>query len=162
MRGPSFRCSPVDASFFEQAPLRLQAEFEIKRPAAEVWGDLTAEHPLVWCRILKDATWTSERPFGCGTARVARVFGGANVVKERFFLWDEGRRHSFFIEETNSPLFRRFAEDYVVEPTSASSCRFTWTIAAEPRLAAHLLSPLNRRLLSTLFSDTREHYGLAG
>lgn len=141
--------------------MRLQASFEIERPAAAVWDELTAEHPLTWCRILKDVTWTSPRPFGPGTTRVARAFGGANVLKERFFLWDEGRQHSFFVEETNSPMFWRFAEDYLVEPGSSTSCRFTWTIALEPRLLARPLRPLNRRLLGTLFSDTRQHYGLS-
>jgi hypothetical protein len=58
------------------------------------------------------------------------------------------------------PLFRRFAEDYLVEPTSEASCRFTWTIAIDPHPAARILNPANRLLLGTLFGDTRKHYGL--
>jgi hypothetical protein len=32
----------------------------------------------------------------------------------------------------NMPLFKSFAEDYVVVPTGADSCRFTWRIAITP------------------------------
>jgi hypothetical protein len=160
MRRPWFPTRPVEETFFDTAPFRVTAAFEIPRPAAEVWADLTAENPLSWCRILRDITWTSPRPFGVGTTRTARSIGNVNVINERFFRWEDGRRQSFFALETSVPLFRRFAEDYLVEPTSETSCRFTWTIASEPKPAARIANPGNRVLLGTLFRDTRKHYGL--
>ena len=160
MRRPWFSAQPVDEAFFETAPVRLRDEFEIPRPADQVWADMTADNPLAWCRILTDITWTSPRPFGVGTTRTARSLGGTSVLRERFFLWEEGRRMSFFVVEASAPLFRRFAEDYLVEPASESSCRFVWTIAIEPRPAARIANPVNRRLLGTLFRDTRKHYGV--
>lgn len=161
MELPWFECQPVDdVDFFDAAPLRLRGGFEIPRPAAEVWSELTADSPLGWCRILQDVSWTSPRPFGVGTTRTANALGGMNVLKERFFLWEEGRRKSFTVLEATTPLFRRFAEDYLVEPTSEDSCRFVWTIAAEPRPAARLATPANKLLLKTLFRDTARHYGL--
>lgn len=159
MRRPWFATQPVGETFFDTAPFRLKEVFDIPRPAAQVWADLTDEKPLAWCRILQDITWTSPRPFGVGTTRTARAVGG-NVLKERFFRWEEGRRQSFFVVEASLPLFRRFAEDYLVEPTSESSCRFAWCIAIEPRPAVRIANPGNRLLLSTLFRDTRKHYGL--
>jgi len=161
VKRPWFSAEPVDADFFDTAPFRIGAAFEIPLPAEEVWAELTADNPLAWCRLLKDVTWTSPRPFGVGTTRTARAMGGLNTIRERFFRWEEGRRKSFYVLEGSLPLFRRFAEDYLVEPTSERSCRFTWTIAAEPRPAARIGNPGNRRLLGTLFSDTRKHYGLA-
>jgi len=159
MQRPWFSTEPVEESFFDTAPQRLKADFEVRsKGAAEVWSELTADNPLAWCRILKRITWTSPRPFGVGTTRTANALGGANVLHERYFLWEEGRRMAFYVVEASVPLFRRFAEDYVVEPTSDSSCRFTWTIAIEPRPAARLGSPVNKRLLETLFADTRKHY----
>ncbi len=160
MRRPWFKCQSVEEAFFDTAPLRLQAEFDITQPATQVWADLTAEHPLAWCRILQDVTWTSPRPFGVDTTRTARALGGTNVLKERFFRWEEGRRHSFVVLQASTPMFRRFAEDYLVEPTSENSCRFAWTIAIEPRRAARIANPANRLLLETLFRDTRKYYGL--
>ena len=160
MRRPWFQTEPVDESFFDAAPVRLVGVFDVPRPAAEVWAELTSDRPLAWCRALESVTWTSPRPFGVGTTRVARSVGGISTLHERFFRWEEGRRHSFYAEETSMPMFRRIGEDYLVEPTSVGACRFTWTIAMEPRPAARVANPLSRLLLATLFRDTRRHYAL--
>jgi hypothetical protein len=160
MRRPWFTCQPADEAFLDDAPMRLQGKFHILSPAARVWDELTAEKPLSWCRLLQDVTWTSERPFGVGTTRTVTALGGANVLKERYFRWEEGRRHSFALVEASAPMFSRLAEDYLVEPEGPGSCVFTWTIAAEPRPLARIAAPVNRLLLRTLFSDTRRHYGL--
>ena len=161
MRRPWFKTEPVDETFFDRAPFRLVHSFDIPRPAAEVWDELTQDNALSWCRILDDISWTSPRPFGVGTTRTATSLRGTNVLRERFFRWEEGRRMSFHTVEVSAPMFRRFAEDYLVEPTSDTSCRLTWTIAVEPRALGRLATPVNRRLLQTLFRDTRRHYGLA-
>jgi hypothetical protein len=138
--------------------MRLRAKFEIGRPAAEVWGELCGEEALGWCRILQDVSWTSARPFGVGTTREVNALWGTDRLRERYFLWEEGRRHSFYVVETTAPLFRRLAEDYLVEPLGEGSCRFTWTIAAEPSVLGRLGMPVNRALLKTLFTDTARHY----
>jgi polyketide cyclase/dehydrase/lipid transport protein len=160
MRRAWFSCQAVDQAFLESAPVRLRARFDIRLPAAAVWGELTSDQPLSWCRILREITWTSARPFGVGTRRTVNALWGTNLLREHYFLWEEGRRHSFYLLESTAPLFRSLAEDYLVEPTSEDSCRFTWTIALEPRAAARPATPLNRVLLKTLFTDTARHYGL--
>ena len=98
-------------------------------------------------------SWTSARPFGVGTTRAVKSLKGASLLHERYFTWDEGSRMSFYVVESSAPLFKRFAEDYVVEPTSDASCRFSWTIAVEPHAAAKIADPLNRRLLGSLFRE---------
>jgi hypothetical protein len=160
MRRRWFPAKPVDEAFFQDAPFRLAETFDIPRTAAQVWDDLTAERPLPWCKMLREISWTSPRPFGVGTTRQARTLGDATVLNERYFCWEEGRRQSFYVVEASLPLFRRLAEDYLVEPVSDAACRFTWTIAIEPFPLMRLADPANRMLLSTLFSDTRKHYGL--
>ena len=155
---PWFSAHPVDESFFDTAPLLLRGEFEIAEPAERVWADLTAQRPLSFCRILRGVTWTSPRPFGVGTTRTVKSLGGA-MLREYYFRWEEGRRHSFYVLETTAPVARRLAEDYLVEPLSEQSCRFTWTIAVEPQPFARVLNPITTRLLETLFTDTRAHYG---
>jgi hypothetical protein len=160
VRRPWFTLQPVEESFFDTAPFRVRATFDVARPASYVWAELTSEHPLAWCRILSRISWATPRPFGVGTERTVWSLGGMSVLHERFFRWEEGRRHSFYVMTANVPLFRRFAEDFLVEPGSETSCRFTWTIAIEPRPAARVATPAARLVLGTLFSDTRKHYGL--
>lgn len=159
MRLQRFPALPVGEAFFDTAPFRLIETFDIQQSADQVWEDLTADNPLSWCRLLRDITWTSPRPYGVGTTRTARTVGNVSVINERFFRWEEGRRQSFYALESTLPGFRRFAEDYLVEPKSTTSCQFTWTIAIEPHAIARPASPINRLLLSTLFRDTRRHYG---
>jgi hypothetical protein len=160
MRRRWFPLQPVEETFFDTAALRLTEAFDIPRPAANVWADVTADNPLSWCRLLRSITWTASRPFGVGTTRTARTIGNATVLNERFFRWEEGRRKSFYVLESNLPFFRRFAEDYLVEPTSEAACRFTWTIAVEPHPLARPANPVGRLLLSTLLRDTGTHYGV--
>jgi hypothetical protein len=161
MERPWFACEPVEESFFAAAPVRLVAHFDVPRPAAEVWGELTGERPLHWCRILQEVRWTSPRPFGVGTTREVNALWGTNLLRERYFRWEEGRRHSFYVVEASAPLVRSLAEDYLVEPTGESSCRFTWLIAFEPKKLALPAVPVNKLLLRTLFTDTRDHFGLS-
>ncbi len=157
---PWFTCKTVDESFFESAPMRLRAGFEVAWPAAKVWEELTADDTLGWCRILQDVSWTSPRPFGVGTTRAVKSLQGANLLRERYFRWEEGRRKSFYVAESTGPLFRAVAEDYLVEPRGADACRFTWTIAVEPTALGRASTPVNRAILKTLFTDTARHYGL--
>ena len=158
MRRPWFKADPVDETFFETAATRIQSAFEVRRPAARVWSELTGPNPLWWCRIIDRIDWTSPAPFEVGTTRTVHALKGTNVMNEHFFRWEEDRRKSFYVVESTAPLFQRFAEDYLVEPTSADSCRFTWTIAWEPKPAMKPGDAINKRLLGTLFSDTQEHF----
>lgn len=148
---------PVDESFFTTAPSRWSETFAVARPAADVWAELTADRPLAWCRPLS-GRWTSPRPFGVGTTRQMKVLGGAITVQEHFFVWEEGHRKSFYVTKANLPLFRKLAEDYVVDADGPDRCRFTWTIAAELTLAGKLGGPVNSLLFGRLFADTRRHY----
>src|ERR1044072_4168573 len=102
MTRPWFASQPVDESFFETAPVRMSARFEVARPAAEVWGELTGERPLHWCRILQEVKWTPERPFGGGTTREVKALWGATLLREHYFRWEEGRRHSFYVVESTA------------------------------------------------------------
>jgi len=148
---------PVDEGFLTSAPARYSETFAITRPADEVWRELVSEKPLDWCRALS-IRWTSERPFAVGTTRQAKVLRGAMKVQEHFFIWEEGRRHAFYVTEANLPVFRRFAEDYVVEPDGPDRCRLTWTLALEPTLLGRLGEPVNGLLFKRMFADTRRHF----
>jgi len=160
MRAMNFALEPADESFLSSAPVRFSDTFEIPRPAEDVWREIVSDNALGWCRLLS-IRWTSPRPFGVGTTRQATIMRGASKVQELYFIWEEGRRNTFYVTEASAPLFRRLAEDYVVEPDGPSRCRFTWTIALEPTLLGRLGGPMNGLIFNSLFSDTRRHFNAA-
>jgi len=153
------KLGPIDDSFFDTAKLRYAQSWDINLPAADVWRDLT-DDPLRWCRTL-NIRWTSTAPFGVGTTRRVKVLG-LLVADEYYFNWDEGRRNSFYFTGANLPLFKRFGEDYVVEPTGENSCRFTWKLAGEPTAIGAGGKPLLDWLVSGFFRDTTRHFAAAG
>ena len=154
---PRFALEPVDEAFFADASQVFRASFDIALPAADVWAELVADGALGFCRSLRGARWTSPRPFGVGTTRTMPGLYGLLVIEERFFCWEDGHRKSFYVERANLPLFRRFAEDYLLEETPGG-CRLTWTIAADPTPAGRLGAPLNRFVVSGMFRDVRRHF----
>ena len=148
---------PVDESFFASAPSRYSHTWSIARPASEVWAKLTGDNPLHWCRSLSTG-WTSPRPFLVGTTRKAKVLGGVVALDEHFFIWEVGRRCAFYVTKANVPLFRSFAEDYVIEPDGDGRCRSTWTIALAPTALGKLGGPVNKPLFGLFFADTGNHF----
>jgi hypothetical protein len=159
MPRPWFKLRPCDEDFLRAAPRHHAAVFDIPQAAGRVWAELTSDQTLSWCSALADVAWTSKRPFGEGTTRTVRMPMGVLALKEVYFRWEEGRRKSFYVSDATLPLFRRFAEDYFVEETSPSSCRFTWTVASEAPRAARPGDPINALITRSLFRDTRRHFG---
>jgi hypothetical protein len=153
-----FALKPCDASVFETAPTRYTDAMDIPRPASEVWKALVADDALGWCRMLGGAKWTSPRPFGVGTTRTMHVAFGTLVIDETFFHWEEGRRKSFYVNHANLPLFRYFAEDYLVETTPSGGSRFTWTLAGESTPIGATGAPILGALCHSLFKDTRAYF----
>lgn len=148
---------PVDEAYFERAPQLFVHTWSIAQSVEKVWAELVGDHPLHWVRGLR-LRWTSPRPFGVGTTRQAKVMGGLMTIDEHFFLWEEGRRCAFYVTRTNIPIFKAFAEDYVVEPDDAGGCRFTWRIAATPSTLGRPGAPLNKVMADRTFADTGRYF----
>ena len=128
---------PADDGFFTSAPHVFRYQKRFAAPPHEVWESLTSDISIAaWGPAIKEVTWTSPRPFGVGTTRDV-VAPGGSTMRERYFRWDEGRSHAFYVYESKLPIFKRFAEDYVVEPDGAETL-FTWTLAIEPKDAFKL------------------------
>jgi Polyketide cyclase / dehydrase and lipid transport len=138
-----FPLAEAGDEFLDSAPFRYCHSVEVPLSPDQVWAELTADNTMAsWNRlpIVTGIRWISPRPFGVDTMREVTVAHGALKIRERYFRWDEGKRKTFCGIETSLPLLRRFAEDYVVEPTPTGS-RFTIVVAAEPR---RQLTPLLR------------------
>ena len=157
-----FGLDAVDLTFFHTAPSVSRQILELAASPDEVWAGLTAKRPLSWCRMLTRVRFDGEPPYGAGSIRHAEV-GKVMRMQERFFHWDDaGRRFAFHAVSSNVPIFRAFAEDYLVEEIPGGS-RFTWTFASAPRqgfgLALKLGAPVNNRLVESLGSDTSSRFG---
>ncbi|WP_254801947.1 SRPBCC family protein [Kitasatospora sp. SUK 42] len=160
---PWFTLEHFDASFFETAPHRHSYPMDLPVSPEAVWRGLADDAPLSWCRGLSGGRYTSPPPHGVGTTREITALRALHL-REEFVRWEEGSRHSFCVTAASLPLFRRFGEDYLVEPTPTGT-RFTWTFAFEPNplLArpATLTDFPGTAFLRTLIADTRRHFGAA-
>ena len=69
--------------------------------------------------------------------------------------------YSFYVYEANAPLFRRFAEDYVIAP-DGDGTRYTWTVAIEPKSALRLpfmaFAPVMKAAFGKLASDGQKYF----
>lgn len=85
-------------------------------------------------------------------------------MRERYFRWDEGNSHAFYVYESSIPIFRRFAEDYIVEP-DGSETLFTWVVAIEAkgfRLPMKVLAPLLGAGLGQVPSGGQRYFAKRG
>lgn len=152
---------PTEADVFETAPHVFTYQKRFAAPPAQVWEQLTSDTSLAaWGPTAKKVTWTSPRPFGVGTTRDVTGPGGA-TMRERFFRWEEGHRKSFAVYESTLPIFKRFAEDYIVEP-DGNDTLFTWVLAIEPKNALALpmkvLAPAVRAAFGRIPRDGQRYW----
>jgi hypothetical protein len=164
-----FAVESADERLFTSAPYLFRYERTLAAPPAAVWESLSSDESLsAWSSTVSSVTWTSPRPFGVGTTREVVLAPGLARVHERFFRWDEGHGYSFAAYEANLPVFKTFAEDYVVEPHGPDgvSTRFTWTVAIEPKSAFALpfkaLGPVLKLAFGRMAADGERHFACAG
>jgi carbon monoxide dehydrogenase subunit G len=153
---------PVDESFFVTADHRYKFPIDLDVPPERVWESIASDESVAaWGLGVQSLRWTSPRPFGVGTTREVKLPLGIMTVRERFFVWDEGKRYAFAAYEANRGFYRRFAENYVIEPRGAGS-RLTWTIAIEPqpklRRLVDLGRPLNRLAFGQFARGARSYF----
>ncbi len=159
-----FAVESADVNLFTSAPHVFRYSKRFAAPPERVWESLVSDESLAaWSSTVSSLTWTSDRPFGVGTTREVVLAPGLARVHERFFRWDEGHGYSFEVYQANAPFFRRFAEDYVVEPESdGAATRFTWTVAIEPKPAFALpfkpLAPVLKLAFGKMAADGERYF----
>ena len=156
------RLESVDDSFFVAADHRYEFPIDLDVPPERVWESIASDESVAaWGLGVQSLHWTSPRPFGIGTTREVKLPLGIMTVRERFFVWDEGKRYAFEVYEANRGFYRRFAENYVIEPRGNGS-RLTWTIAVEPqpklRRLVDLGRPLNRLAFGQFARGARSYF----
>jgi hypothetical protein len=127
-----FPYHPVDASFFDDAPMRFKNEVELSARPAEIFSILAdASTWPHWFGAMHKAVWTSAKAGGVGSTRTASLT--MLTVDEQFFRWEQNRRFSFYLTSQSMPLTHAMAEDYPLEEVGTATARFTYSVAMEPR-----------------------------
>jgi hypothetical protein len=164
-----YALEPADEGLFTSAPHVFRYSKSFAAAPATVWESLASDESLAaWSATVSAVNWLSPRPFGVGTSREVVLAPGLSRVHERYFRWDDGRGYSFTVYEANLPVFKRFAEDYVLEPEGpdATSTRFTWTVAIEPKSAFALpfkpLAPLLKLAFGRMAADGERYFARTG
>jgi len=147
-----FSCHPVDASFFETAPMRFKNVVELDARPAEAFAVLEdgASWPR-WFRGMRKVAWTSSEPHGVGATRTVSL--GLVTIDEHFFRWERDHRFSFYVTGQTVPLADALAEDYLLEGIAPGKTRFTYSVAIEPRLALAIGGPAARAYFGSMFKN---------
>ncbi len=164
-----YEVEPADDEFLASAPYVFTYSRRFAAPPEKVWESLVSDDSLAsWSATVNAVRWTSGRPFGVGTTREVVLAPGLTRVRERYFHWDEGHRHSFSVYQANLPIFRRFAEDYVVAPepsdpgSDTGATRFRWTVALEPKRAFAVpfkaLAPILKLTFGKMAADGERYF----
>jgi polyketide cyclase/dehydrase/lipid transport protein len=160
-----YQLESADEGFFTSAPHVFRYSKRFAAPPERVWESLASDESLAaWSPTVSSVNWRDPRPFGLGTTREVVLAPGMTRVRERFIRWDEGNGYSFIVYEANLPIFRRFAEDYVVEPegSDGEATRFTWTVAIEPKSAFALpfkpIAPVLKLAFGRMASDGERYF----
>jgi hypothetical protein len=147
-----YACRAIDAAFFEKAPWIFKNSVELAAPPERVFAIFEdGESWPKWFSGIKRVEWTSARPFGVGTTRVVTL--ATLAVDEHFFRWEPDRRFSFYLTGHSLPMARALAEDYLLEPLGDGRCRFTYTVAIDPRLGLRATGPLGRSYFGAMFRN---------
>ena len=117
-----------------------------------------------WVPGMREAAWTSPKPFGKGTTRTVKMAGGIRI-DELFWAWEPNRRIGFCFAAASIGWLNALAEVYEIAPLSRERCKLRWTLAVslpgllskiEPRIGRGMQA-LQKRLLRTLERVAREH-----
>jgi len=147
-----FPCHPVDASFFETAPMRFKNVVELDARPADAFAILDdGDSWPRWFGGMRKVVWTSSEPHGVGATRTASLT--AVTVDEHFFRWEPSHRFSFYATGLSMPLAHALAEDYLLEEIAPGKTRFTYSVAIEPRLAVAIGGPVARAYFGSMFKN---------
>lgn len=150
-----FQCHPVDAAFFDNAPMRFVNAAELEARPRDVFAILA--DPATWPRWfpgMRKATWTSATKESVGSTRTVALT--MLTLDERFFRWQPDRCLSFYVTAQSQPLVQALAEDYLLDELSANKTRFTYTVAMEPQALVRLAGPLSRAYFESMFRKACE------
>jgi uncharacterized protein YndB with AHSA1/START domain len=152
-----FNAKPSDISFIDAAPHRIAAVAEIQASPQEVFDIFaTSDHQHIWMKDFVACRWTSEKPHGVGSTRDIEL--KMLTARERFLIWEPGKRLTFSIDATTIPVTAQSVEDMRFEPIGdGSKTRLVWHVFYAPAPAMIPLHPVFRAVFSHLFTSSAKN-----
>ncbi|WP_179468138.1 SRPBCC family protein [Mycolicibacterium vinylchloridicum] len=154
----------VDAGFFASAPYVFRYQKPFAAAPEQVWESLaSADSAAAWGRTVKEVSFTSPPPHGVGTTRESVALGARG--RSRYFRWDVDKGYSMYVYESTAPVFTRYAEDFVLQP-SGDSTLFTFTVAIEPKarfaLPFRVFAPVLKLALGRVVTEGQRYFAAGG
>jgi uncharacterized protein YndB with AHSA1/START domain len=149
------RCAET---YCDTSPFHIELEGRIGAPPERVFDVFAGNEDVTeWYPDVVASRFLTPPPHPAGSVReVSLTFVS---VKERFLVWDRGRRVTFAVDAMSLPLVRAMVEDMRFEPIAGGSTRVVWTIHYRPSLAMRLVHPVARAVFGRMFRKGLE--GLA-
>ena len=91
---------------------------------------------------MREAAWTSPKPFGKGTTRTVKMAGGIRI-DEVFWAWEPNRRIGFCFAAASIGWLNALAEVYEIAPLSRERCKLRWTLAVSLPGSLSNIEPLS-------------------
>jgi hypothetical protein len=154
-----FDAEPIPLERIEALPYRIENTAILEAAPArvfQIWAE--GERQAEWFQDWVGYRWTTEHR-GVGAERVVEL--ALLSVKERFLVWDPGKRMTFHIYAITLPLVKAMVEDLTFEPASGDgeTTRMRWVVRYDPTLITRVLHPVVRSIFGRMFRTTAE--GLA-
>jgi uncharacterized protein YndB with AHSA1/START domain len=146
-----FNTKPSDTSYIDAAPQRIANVVTIDASPQRVFDIFaTADHQDEWMLDFKACRWTSGEPHGVDSTREIEM--KMLTVKERFLIWESGKRLAFSIDAITLPIVSQMLEDLRFEPISnGKATRLIWHVYYSPSLVALPIHPAARAVFGRLF-----------
>lgn len=140
---------PTGLAYFDTAPLRIVSSATLAASPDKVFASFAdpAQWPK-WFPLMKTAQWTKGEG-GVGAEREVwlTALGGH---RERMIAWEPGKRFSFTMIGTTSPLGTQIAEDYKLSP-AGSGTQLDWVLAVTPTTVGKLGKPVLSAFMRRVF-----------
>jgi hypothetical protein len=132
----------VDQSYFVDAPVTVTTHTFVAASRSDVFAAISGD-PAGWGDWFPgfnhNGRWETPSPQGVGSIRVVNAFHTS--YRETILAWEQNERWAFRVDETSSPLFAAFAEDYRVADAGPGTL-LSWTVAFRPAGLVRLGRPV--------------------